>query len=225
MSKEILHKKARILRKRGLSIKTIAKKLEVSSSTVSLWCRDIKLTKEQSDVLMEKAHNPYYGRRKDNILRQIKKRLDNIEQLKQEGIKEVATLSQRDLFVIGVALYWAEGFKKDKRLGFANSDPAMIKLFLKWLTENCKVPVSDIRLRVGLNISHKYRIDTVVSYWSRITNIPIVQFQKPYFQKFKWKKVFPNPEAYFGVLRIRANKKLSLFRKINGWIEGLKMNI
>ncbi len=224
MAKPELNKKARQLREKGLGIKTIAHKLGVSSSTVSRWCKDIILSQEQLKELERRAHDPFYGRRKDNILLQKQKKIQNIQLLKEEGIKEVNILTQREKFIAGIALYWAEGFKKDNRLGFANSDPAMLRFFLNWLMNSCKVPKKDIRLRVGLNISHKERIKKVERYWSKITNISLVQFQKPFFQKFIWKKEFPNPDQYRGVLRVRANKQLKLFRKIHGWIEGLKLN-
>jgi len=225
MSKPKLRKKAQELRRKGLGIKTIAYKLGVSSSTVSLWCRDIRLTSFQMKELEKRAHDPFYGKRLENIQRQKEKRLKTIERLKQEGIREVGILTRRDFLIAGIALYWAEGFKKDRRLGFANSDPAMIKFFLHWIIRNCRVPPKDIRLRVGLNISHKSRVKEVENYWLKVTGIPISQFQKPFFQKFIWKKEFPNPKEYFGVLRIRANKQLPLFRKINGWIEALKINV
>lgn len=224
MAKSKLRQEAQKLRSDGLGIKTIAYQLGVSSSTASLWCRDIKLTPEQIKELERRARDPFYGRRLQNVIRQKEKRLKKIRELKEAGIKEVAKLRSREFFLIGVALYWAEGFKKDHRLGFANSDPSMVKFFLDWLIENCHVPKDSIRLRVGLNISHKNRVEEVEKYWSNLTKIPLIQFQKPFFQKFIWKKEFPRPEEYFGVLRIRANKQLDLFRKIHGWIEGLKVN-
>lgn len=224
MAKLRLLYKARKLRRNGLGIKTIAYRLTVSSSTVSRWCKDITLSQEQLKELERRARDPFYGRRKDNILRQQQKKIQNIQLLKDEGIKEVHVLTEREKFIAGIALYWAEGFKKDKRLGFANSDPKMTQFFLRWLSKNCCVPKKDIRVRVGLNISHKGRIDEIEKYWARITHLPTNQFQKPFFQKVKWKKEFPKPEEYFGVLRIRANKQLKLFRKIHGWIEGLKLN-
>lgn len=222
MAKLELRKEARQLRKKGLGIKTIARKLSISSSTSSRWCRDIKLSFAQTRELERRARDPFYGGRRENILRQQRKKLELIELLRQKGINRIGHVTKRELFLTGVALYWAEGFKKDKRLGFANSDPAMIQFFLRWLRNCCDVPKKDIRLRVGLNISHKNRIDKVEDYWSRITGISKRQFQKAYFQKFIWKKEYPKPEEYFGVLRIRANKQLPLFRKIHGWIEGLK---
>lgn len=224
MSKPELKLKARRLRRRGLGIKTIAHKLIVSSSTISYWCRDIQLTPLQIQELARRAHDPFYGKRKVYLDRIKQERLEKITILKQDGIKDVGNLGKRDLFIAGIALYWAEGFKKDRRLGFANSDPTMIKFFLHWLTNYCKVPKKDIRVRVGLNISHKERVNEVEKYWSKKTGISLRQFQTPYFQKFLWKKEFPKPEEYFGVLRIRANKQLPLFRRINGWIEGLKLN-
>ena len=81
-------------------------------------------------------------------------------------------------------------------------------LFTKQGTENFKV--SDF-------------VKEVEKYWSDITGVSLEQFQKPFFQKFIWKKEYPNPNEYFGVLRIRANKQLILFRKILGWLEGLKV--
>lgn len=224
MSKPELKKIARQLRRKGLGIKTIGHKLDVSPSTISLWCRDIKLSTEQLMELDRRSHDPFYGRRLHNIENQKNKKIQTIEKFRKLGIKQIGNISKRELFIAGVALYWAEGFKKDKRLGFANSDPEMIKVFLLWLKKCCNVPVSSIRLRVGLNISHKYRINEVEEYWSKITEINKTQFQKPFFQKFIWKKDYLKQEQYFGVIRIRANKQLPLFRKIHGWIEGLKQN-
>lgn len=223
MTKHLEHKKAIALRKNGISIKKIAKKLGISSSTANIWLKNVELTQEQKTQLFKNAHDPFYGKRKNHVLNQIKKKEKEIKNENRLGIKDIGKLSKRELFICGVGLYWAEGFKKDRRLGFANSDPKMITLFIKWLTECCHVPKNQIMLRVGLNISHKHRVLEIENYWSRLTDIPLTNFQKPYFQKFKWKKTFPIENKYFGVLRIRANKQLKLFRRLLGWIEGLKL--
>jgi predicted transcriptional regulator len=49
----------RLRREEGRSIKEIAAVLRVSQSSVSLWVRDIELTVEQHDALLERnpAHN------------------------------------------------------------------------------------------------------------------------------------------------------------------------
>lgn len=224
MTKLLLNEKAISLRKKGLSIKVIANKLHVSTSTASRWCKNVQLTLDQIRRLQQNYRNPFYGKRGKYLNYVKKKTVNKIKKLKEKGIKEIGRLTFREYFITGVALYWSEGFKKDRRLGFANSDPSMIKFFLTWLIKVCGVTKEDIRLRVGLNISHKHRINEVEKHWSNLTEVQLSQFQKPFFQKFIWKKEFPNPEEYFGVLRIRANKQLSLFRKIHGWIEGLRKN-
>jgi hypothetical protein len=216
--------KARKLRKDGKGIKEIAKLLQVSPASVHKWCQDIKLTPFQRKQLDEKSFKALQRGRRIAAQNQREKRQKEIRSLKTEGIKAVGKLNKREFFLAGVALYWAEGFKKDSRLGFANSDPKMIKFFLKWLIKICGVPLKNIRLKVGVNISHKGRIREIEKYWSKLTGVPLSQFQKPFFQKFKWKKEFRKPEEYFGVLRIRANKQRQLFRKIHGYIEGLKLN-
>jgi predicted transcriptional regulator len=222
MTKLIERKRARKLRLKGGSIKEIAKELRVSPASVSFWCRDIKLTLSQRRKLDSDAFKALQkGRRKANR-RQRGRREKEIERLRRKGIEEIGKLTRRELFLSGVALYWAEGFKKDKRLGFANSDPKMIQFFMRWLIEICRVPRGQVRLRVGLNISHKNRIKEVEKYWSEAAGVPLSQFQKPFFQRFKWKKEFKNKDNYFGVLRIRANQQRVLFRKIHGWIAGLK---
>lgn len=224
MAKTEKKKNARKLRRKGKSIKEIAKKLSVSPASVHQWCQDINLTPLQRKRLDQNVFDALQKGRRKVAYNQRQKSLKEIKELKIKGAKEINGLNKREFLIAGAALYWAEGFKKDSRLGFANSDPDMVKFFLKWLIENCEVPRADIRLRVGLNISHKSRIKEVENYWSKITGIPLPQFQKPFFQKFKWKREFKKPEKYFGVLRIRANKQRVLFRKIHGYIKGLKQN-
>src|SRR5258706_11803333 len=125
--------KARSLRKGGESLKVIAKILNVSPRSVSNWCRDIELTKEQTLNLEKRTTDPNYGNRQKylNLIKANKN--SKIEKLRDEGAKEINKLSKRELFLVGVSLYWAEGFKKDSQVGFANSDPKMINLFLRWL--------------------------------------------------------------------------------------------
>ncbi len=209
------------LREQGKSVKEIARKLNVSSSTVSLWVRHIPLSPGQKARLKDKVFKALQrGRIKAEKVRRAS-RLKYKRALIKEAISQIGKLSKRDLFVIGIALYWAEGFRKDSRLGFASSDPAMIKLFLNWLGL-FGVPKQEIRLRIGLNISHKTRLKKVQQYWEKQTRIPSSQFQKAFFQKFKWKKEYPDPNSYFGVLRVRANNQGGLFIKILTWIEVLR---
>ncbi len=224
MAKSVQKLEARELRLKGKSIKKIAKKINVSVSSVSSWCRDIELTAEQKRILETNARNPYYGKR-GAYLKRLKNKTDSkIKRLKKIGIKDIGTLSKRELFLTGSALYWAEGFKKDTQVGFASLDAEMIKFFIRWLKICFGYQNSDLIFRTTANISHKYRIDEIQKHWSKLLKIPLSQFQKPFFQKFKWKKSYEHPNEYFGILRVKVRKSTDFLRKIIGYIEGLKLN-
>lgn len=222
MAKPLLKAEARLLRSQGKSIKEIAKLLKVSQSSVSTWCYDVTLTKEQIIKLEIQGKDPYYGNRLKYIQQQKKKKQLKIEALKAQGVLEVGTFSTREIFLSGIALYWAEGFKKDNQVGFANSDPHMIKFFLNWLETCFAYSKQDITIRISANINHQHRIADIQDFWANFLDIPTTEFQKPFFQKVQWKKSYDHPEEYFGVARIRVRKSTDFLRKINGYIDGMR---
>ncbi|KKR11860.1 MAG: hypothetical protein UT39_C0002G0041 [Candidatus Woesebacteria bacterium GW2011_GWA1_39_21] len=214
---------ARKLRRKGQSIKGIAKSLNVSPASVSEWCHDISLTVNQIKILELHSRDPSYGRRLTYSLKQKQQRVEKTKRLMEEGKKDVGILSERELFIAGIALYWAEGFKKDSQAGLANLDPYMIKFFIRWLNECFHYHVDNLILRVTVNISHKERINEIEGYWSTVTGFPVDKFQKPFFQKVLWKKVYENPNDYHGILRVKVRKSVDFLRRLNGCIEGLRM--
>ena len=224
MSKSVQKLEARRLRKKGKSIKKIAKQLDVSVGSVSSWCRDIELSPDQKRTLDANARNPYYAGR-GIYLKKLKKRTSSkIKRLQKIGIKMIGTLSKRELFLAGAILYWAEGFKKDTQTGLASLDPEMIKFYIKWLSVCFGYNNSDLIFRLTINISHKHRVKVIEKYWSKELNVPLDQFQKPFFQNFNWKKTYENPNEYYGVLRVKVRKSKDFLRTIYGFIEGLKLN-
>jgi len=224
MAKAIEKMKAREMRRKGESVTEIAKKLGVSSSTTSLWCRDIKLSQKQIKELERHSRDPNYGMRLANALAQQKVRKDKTYKLHQEGKVEVGKLSKRELFIAGVALYWGEGFKKDSQAGLASMDAGIIHFFIRWLKVCFGYKNEDLIFRLTLNISHKPRVGEVQEYWSKLLGIPTAYFQKPFFQVTTWKKVYENPGNYHGVLRIKVRKSTDFLRKIDGFLDGLRTN-
>jgi hypothetical protein len=209
----------------GKSIRSIARKIGVSASSVSSWCRDIKLTARQEKILDTNLRNPYYAGRGVYLRKLKKKTLLKTSRLQKIGIKKVGILTKRELFLVGSSLYWAEGFKKDSQAGLGSLDPAMIKLYIKWLEVCFGYKNKDLIFRVTANISHKERIKEIEKYWSTLLNVSIEQFQKPFFQNVKWKKTYEKPNEYYGVLRVKVRKSKDFLREIYGFIEGLKLNV
>lgn len=225
MAKSVQRIEARRLRRKGFSINVIAEKVRFSKRTISRWCNDIELDEKQKELLWSRSKARFNKNFRKYCERKRLKTKRKIEGLKREGVDEVGKLNKRELFIAGVALYWAEGFKKDMRIGFANSDPKMIDFFLKWLKECLKIKDDEISLCLTLNEGHKDNEERIKKYWMDITGIPKKQFTKTFYQKVKWKKKFEKPDEYHGVLRIRVKKSLDLLRKINGYIDGLKKNV
>jgi len=206
--------KARKLRKKGESIKKIANLLHVSVSTASLWCRDVELTDKQIENLRRRQTDPFYGKRLDYYLKKKKEFSSKLLNLKNEGIESIGSLSKREIFLIGVALYWGEGFKKDSLAGLATLDINIAKFFIFWLNKSFGITSKDLILRITANISYKNKINELSKYWSRELKIQENQFSKPFFQNTKWKKEYENKENYHGVLRIRVRRSIDLLRKI-----------
>lgn len=212
--------KARKLRKEGLSIKEIQKRLGVSRSSVSLWVRDIKLTKKQIEKLYL---NKRTGALKGSIvaaLNRVKKRKELTQRLMREGIREVGKLSKRDKFVIGIALYFAEGEKAGNHVAFSNSDPQSIKFMMNWFREFCKVP--EAKFRGSLYLHDNLDEKKAKKFWSKLTKIPLSQFTKTYIVKNNPHRLKKAKHPY-GVFRVRVSR-VNLHRKIMGWISGIFKN-
>ena len=215
-----LRLKAREFRKKGFSIKEIQKRLGVSKSSVSLWVRDIKLTKKQ----LEKLYlNKRTGALKGSVIaamNKVKKREELTQRILKEGMKEVGKLSKRDKFVIGIAMYFAEGDKTDKHVGFSNSDPQSVKFMMDWLREFCKVP--EVKFRGSLYLHDNLDEKKAKRFWSKLTKIPLSQFTRTYIVKNNPHRLRKTKHPS-GVFRIRVSD-VNLHRKIMGWISGIFRN-
>lgn len=211
----------RKLRREGFSIGNIAKKVGVAKSTASLWCRDISLTDEQIYNLAKRESG---GSRLGALRASENRRRERMSRLGRfmgKGALMVGELNKRDIFLVGAALYWAEGDKKQRRVGFCNSDPKMINLWLSWLKLCLGVPEQDFKCVIGINDVHKYRIGDVEKYWSKTTGIKLSQFGKPSYKHVKNKKVYENFEDHFGTLMVRIKRSTNLNYRILGMIEAL----
>lgn len=212
---------AQKLRERGQSVKEIAKRLKVSKSSVSIWCRDIQLTKEQIAILDTRQKKGAYRGRLKGAQMQKTRRLEKAERLRKEALKEVGQLNKRDLFIAGIGLYWGEGNRKWHISGLGNSDPEMIRFIMFWFKNILGVNKNRMSLHVGINQIHKNRIKDVERYWSRITGISKKQFTKTSLQKVKNKKIYKNYNSHYGTLHIRIHRSTDLQHRIRGLIDAL----
>ena len=135
----------------------------------------------------------------------------------QFKLKTLLTQEEK-LKIAGIMLYWAEGLKKGDGIDFANSDPDMIKLFLKFLRRICGV--GEKRLRLYLYAFEDQSIDRLRHFWNKITQIPISQFTKVYVRKVDVNSSNSRRMPY-GVVHIRYYDK-KLLQAVLSWIEDYK---
>lgn len=206
--------KARILRKKGFSIREIQKNLKVSKSSVSLWVRDIRLSSKQ---LKKLYLNKKTGALKGSIIgakKKQKEREDLTYRLIADGEREVGKISKRDRFIAGIALYFAEGDKSDGHISFCNTDPNAVKFMVNWIREFLNP--SEKKLRGALYIHDNLNEKKAKRYWSKLTGIPLAQFTKSYIAKNNTGRLRKKKYIY-GVFRVNISST-TLHRKLRGWI-------
>lgn len=211
------------LRKEGLTYSEILKQIPVAKSTLSLWLQDVGLSKKQAHRITEKKLSA--SLRGGEVKRQ--QRITKTALIHDEALKDIGKISKRELFLMGVMLYWAEGSKeKPHHFGssvrFTNSDAAMVQLFLLWLTDICHIDKNDIIFEITIHINHKARTSEIIKYWSNKTVYPIEYFQHIYYKQGNPKTKRTNTgDSYYGIIRIQVRSSSSLLRRIAGWTRGV----
>jgi len=219
--------KAQALRRQGISIVVIAKKLSVSKSSVSKWCRTINLTEDQFEKLRKNKGVSLTTGQRMGAETNKKKRLDAILNAELSGKNIINKISKRELLLIVTALYWCEGSKSDRTSGFilVNSDPDMIYIVKYFLVHNLDIPIKDIVCSIQINKIHKERINLVLSFWKNLLKLPKDQFRKPYYVNTKVKRVYENYDNYYGICRLSVRRGMNLKYRMLGLIKAIKDDI
>ncbi|MEX2368903.1 MAG: hypothetical protein WD552_00730 [Candidatus Paceibacterota bacterium] len=116
------------------------------------------------------------------------------------------------LFGIELALYWAEGAKKNDRVSFMNSDPEMVKIIVDWYQKVLATKKEDMHLR--LYIHKPYKDENCEEYWADKLDFLLSQFKKTVYKPTPH-SVKKNPD-YKGCLRLSISGIQNL-RKVLAW--------
>ena len=169
---------ARDLRALGWTLAEICEAVGCSRASASVWTRDIDV---DEDVLEKRRRERFLsgneGARTRGPNKLQRRKAAEIEEMRREGIRRIATLSDREFLVAGLAYYSGEGAKGDGAVKFANSDPRLIVFFMAWLRRFFEIDESRLRLRLYLH--QGLDIDAAKAYWSGLTGIPQAQFGMP----------------------------------------------
>ncbi|OIK01506.1 helix-turn-helix domain-containing protein [Streptomyces colonosanans] len=217
-AKDDLRARARELRLQGWTYDQIEAELGCSRSSVSLWVRDLprpepRYTPEEQQALMREGL--------------AKRRAAENEERKKTKLavhREIGELADRELFMAGVALYWAEGSKskpydRRERVVFVNSDPGVIETYLAWLD---LLDVDRERLSFRVLIHESADVKAAHGYWAGIADVDVSVFAKPTLKKHNPKTVRKNTgDDYHGCLVICVARSADLYNRIEGWWKGI----
>ncbi|AGJ55438.1 hypothetical protein AB0I87_27965 [Streptomyces sp. NPDC049952] len=221
-ARDDLRAKARELRLQGMTYDQIQVELGCSKSSISLWVRDLpkpkpRYTEEERLALM----NAGLARLRAG---QDQERMET-KRIARESMGE---LSDRELFIAGVTLYWAEGMKdkpysRRESLLFINSDPNVIKVYLNWLA---LLGVTRERLHLRVSIHESADVTQAEDFWSDLTKVPRVDFMEATLKKHNPKTTRKNTgEAYHGCLVIYVTKSAELYRRVEGAWYGIVLGV
>ncbi|MFJ2437230.1 hypothetical protein ACIOWM_28850 [Streptomyces anulatus] len=216
-AKDDVRAKARELRLQGMTYDQIQVELGCSKGSISLWVRDLPKpeprTKEEASAIARRGWEATLQRREAER-----------QAVKGAAEREIGALSERELFLLGIGLYWAEGTKdkphaRRERVAFVNSDPDMIKVFLAWLS---LLKVDHDRLRFHVMIHESADVPSALDYWADLAGTDIASFGKTTLKKHNPKTNRKNVGTdYRGCLVIQVRQSADLYRRIEGWWCGI----
>lgn len=211
-AKDDLRARARDLRLQGWTYDRIQAELGCSKSSISLWVRDLPKPERKRS----QAESAAIARR--GWEEKLRIRDEERQQTKDAAKQSIGDLSTRELFLVGVGLYWAEGSKDkpyDRRevVTFVNSDPGMIQVYLAWLD---LLGIERERLRFNVMIHENADVAGAERYWADLVGADST-FNKTTLKKHNPRTVRKNVgDSYRGCLVIKVLRGADLYRRIEG---------
>jgi transposase len=220
-AKDELKDQARELREQGLDYDDIAAQLGVSKGSVSLWVRDVpvpeRLSYEETRKRAAKGAQRYWEAERQ--VRDAKRAAQ-----REAASSQIGELTDREILIAGALAYWCEGAKskphrRDERVVFMNSDPGLIRFFLRFL-QVAGTPQTDLTFRVYIHQSAD--VAAAERFWLEVTGAQPGQLRSATLKRHNVKTVRKNTgEAYQGCLRIDVLRGSGLYRKIEGWVSAV----
>ena len=219
-AKDGVRARARELRGQGMAYDEIAAELGVSKSSASLWVRDLprpeRLSYEVSRERQAAGVARYWARerREREALRAA---------VSATAARQIGSLTEREILIGGAIAYWCEGAKnkphrRTDRVDFINSDPMMIKFFLRFLDT---AGISRDRLIFRVSIHESGDVPGAQRFWIDLTQADAAQFRQPQIKRHNPRTTSKNTgDAYRGCLRVEVRRSTELYRKIEGWALG-----
>jgi transcriptional regulator with XRE-family HTH domain len=216
-AKDDLRASARELRTQGMDYEEIAEALGISKGSVSLWVRDLptpaRLSYAECRKRSAEGVRRYWAA--ERPVREARRAA-----AREAAAAQIGELTDRELLIAGSIAYWREGAKskphrRDDRVAFINSDPSLIRFFLRFL-DTAGTPRTDLVFRVFIH--EKADVESAQQFWLEVTGAAVHQFLTPTLKRHNPKTIRKNVgENYHGCLRIDVRRSADLYHRIEGW--------
>jgi hypothetical protein len=129
--------------------------------------------------------------------------------LRRKRVAESSLGAAKPLHLAGCMLYWGEGAKgPPNQVCFSNTDPEMVRLFVKFLMTYFEIRDSDIRITCHLFADHLKRQHEIERYWLNVAGLPSESLRKSvvnlYSRSSKRKRVNKLPNGTCQVVLSRV---------------------
>ena len=223
MSLKNKKQKAIELRQKGFSYGQILKELGLrSKGTLSNWFKDLILTRSaktklrKNYVIATKQGLDEFNRKRSRDI------FDQNTQAVENGRQEIKISNNKDLLILGAALYWGEGTKyigKNPSLIFTNSDPEMIAVYMRFLRYG--LCLDESLIKAGIHIHPYIDEQKARCFWAKISGLPKSLFYIVNVTSSASKGKRSPRKLPYGMVVIKVNRR-QIFYRVKGIIEGLK---
>lgn len=170
--------------KEQLSYTEIRKRLGVPKSTLSYWLSEFPLSEEKILSLRRQGWQKGEASRERFRITMCQKAARKAEAVYLIYAERFKKIYSDVYFVAGLMLYLGEGDKKNpNRVALSNTDPRIIRFFIKWLGEFLEV--SQDLLRIQLHLYDNMNIEKEEHFWREQLGISRGQFYKTQIRRFR----------------------------------------
>lgn len=215
-----LKEKALNLRKLNKSYSEIHRELGIAKSTLSNWFKSESFSTHIKNQLIKKTRANRIKNLKLMAIANKEKWRKIHENYREKARIDFPKILKEKYFIPGIFIYWGEGDKKltNSTVRMSNTDERMLKIYIKFLVEVCKISPEKIRVWLLLypdlnDVDCKY-------YWSKTLSIPISQFCKSQYILGREKRRKVNNgvcsiEVYSRELKEKILEWIDLYSKMN----------
>lgn len=190
-------------RKKGLSLRTIEKKLRIPRSTLSGWFKSISIEQHFKNILRKNWENALAKARKKAAVWHRNQKQKRLAVARMEALETLGKINLYDPAILELTLallYLGEGTKKVDETAMGSSDPLILKFFVAIL-ENI-YGINKNKIRCQLNLRADQDPIEMKNFWSQELDIPLENFTFISLDmRTKGSKTFA---SYKGVCKVRC---------------------